>query len=327
MLCRASFGVQGANVPALLRAIVACGWFGIQTWIGALALNTLLTAAWPGWTDVPGGIAIAFAIVLAVPGRDHRRRHRAHQNARQLRGAGADHGGACCCSCGAIKHGGGFGHILAESQRLQGKDASNVSFWKLFPPALTANVGYWATLSLNIPDFTRYARSQRSQVIGQALGLPTTMTAFAFIGVAVTSATIVIFGEADLGSGGARDEDRDAGGDHHRDARRASRRSCTRTWRRTSSRRRTISRTSVRKRISFVTRRNDHGGDRHPDDAVEALRGRVGVHLHVADRLLEPHGRARRHSHRRLLGACASSSLSLPDLFKERRRLLAIAAA
>ena len=95
-----------------------------------------------------------------------------------------------------VRHGGGFAHILAESQRLQGKDVSNVSFWKLFPPALTANVGYWATLSLNIPDFTRYARSQRSQVMGQALGLPTTMTMFAFIGVAVTSATIVLFGEA-----------------------------------------------------------------------------------------------------------------------------------
>jgi NCS1 family nucleobase:cation symporter-1 len=71
-----------------------------------------------------------------------------------------------------------------------------VPFWQLFPAALTANVGYWATLSLNIPDFTRYARSQRSQALGQALGLPATMTAFAFIGVAVTSATIVIFGEA-----------------------------------------------------------------------------------------------------------------------------------
>src|SRR6267154_900540 len=62
VLCRAAFGVKGANVPAILRALVACGWFGIQTWIAALALNTLLTAAWPGWTSVPGGIAIAFAL-------------------------------------------------------------------------------------------------------------------------------------------------------------------------------------------------------------------------------------------------------------------------
>jgi NCS1 family nucleobase:cation symporter-1 len=93
----------------------------------------------------------------------------------------------------AIVRGGGLGHILSESTRLQAKQ---VPFWQLFPAALTANVGYWATLSLNIPDFTRYARSQRSQALGQALGLPATMTAFAFIGVAVTSATVVLFGEA-----------------------------------------------------------------------------------------------------------------------------------
>ena len=89
----------------------------------------------------------------------------------------------------AIVRGGGLGRILGESVRLQ---TTHAPFWQLFPAALTANVGYWATLSLNIPDFTRYARSQRSQ----ALGLPATMTAFAFIGVAVTSATIVLFGEA-----------------------------------------------------------------------------------------------------------------------------------
>ena len=84
-------------------------------------------------------------------------------------------------------------HILSEAPKLQ---QGSTPFWTLFPAALTANVGYWATLSLNIPDFTRYAQSQRSQALGQALGLPATMTAFAFLGVAVTSATIVIFGEA-----------------------------------------------------------------------------------------------------------------------------------
>jgi nucleobase:cation symporter-1, NCS1 family len=93
----------------------------------------------------------------------------------------------------AIANGGGLMHILAEAPKLQ---KGSTPFWTLFPAALTANVGYWATLSLNIPDFTRYAQSQRSQALGQALGLPATMTAFAFLGVAVTSATIVIFGEA-----------------------------------------------------------------------------------------------------------------------------------
>ena len=102
-------------------------------------------------------------------------------------------GGGAALLWWAIVRGGGLGHILSESQKLQ---QAQTPFWTLFPAALTANVGYWATLSLNIPDFTRYAKNQRSQMLGQALGLPTTMTAFAFIGVAVTSATIVIFGEA-----------------------------------------------------------------------------------------------------------------------------------
>jgi NCS1 family nucleobase:cation symporter-1 len=93
----------------------------------------------------------------------------------------------------AIGNVGGLGRLLSESERLQ---RSDTAFWRLFPAALTANVGYWATLSLNIPDFSRYARSQRAQAIGQAIGLPPTMTLFAFIGVAVTSATIVLFGEA-----------------------------------------------------------------------------------------------------------------------------------
>src|SRR4029434_4907331 len=93
----------------------------------------------------------------------------------------------------AIQRGGGLGNVLTQSAKLQ---TSHTPFWTLFPAALTANVGYWATLSLNIPDFTRYARSQRSQALGQAMGLPATMTAFAFIGVAVTSATMVLFGEA-----------------------------------------------------------------------------------------------------------------------------------
>ena len=196
VLCRAAFGVYGANVPALLRAAVACGWFGIQTWIAALALNTLLTAAFPEWAHVRGGIAIAFALFwllqVAIIARGI--------EGIKLLGSYAAPvliSGSTVLLIWGINRGGGLAHILAESSRLQGAVANGVSFWTIFPPALTASVGYWATLSLNIPDFTRYARSQRSQVLGQALGLPTTMTAFAFIGVAVTSATIVIFGKAE----------------------------------------------------------------------------------------------------------------------------------
>ena len=192
VLCRASFGVKGANVPAMLRALVACGWFGIQTWIGGLALNTLLAAAWPGWGTVPGNIWISFAIFWLVQvwiilnGLEGIKRLEGWSAPLLLAGGGI-------LLAWAVRRGGGLGRILDESVRLQ---SGNREFWQLFPAALTANVGYWATLSLNIPDFTRYARSQRSQALGQALGLPATMTAFAFIGVAVTSATMVVFGEA-----------------------------------------------------------------------------------------------------------------------------------
>jgi NCS1 family nucleobase:cation symporter-1 len=192
VLCRASFGVKGANVPALLRAIVACGWFGIQTWIGGLALDTLMRAAWHGWSEVAGGLWIAFfvfwaiQVVIILRGLEGIRLLQSWSAPLLL-------GGGLALLLWAIDAGGGLRRILGESSRLQ---QGHTPFWQLFPAALTANVGYWATLSLNIPDFTRYARSQRSQALGQLMGLPTTMTAFAFIGVAVTGATIVIFGEA-----------------------------------------------------------------------------------------------------------------------------------
>ncbi|MGZ5443698.1 MAG: NCS1 family nucleobase:cation symporter-1 [Thermoanaerobaculia bacterium] len=192
VLCRASFGVKGANIPAMLRAIVACGWFGIQTWIGGLALDALLTAAVPAWANVPGRAAIAFLafwllqVAIILKGTEGIKKLESWSAPLLLLGGLALLGWA-------ISKGGGLGSVLQRSSELQ---TGQTPFWKLFPAALTANVGYWATLSLNIPDFTRYAKSQRSQVTGQALGLPTTMTLFAFIGVAVTSATIVVFGEA-----------------------------------------------------------------------------------------------------------------------------------
>src|SRR5687767_12042498 len=192
VLCRAAFGVKGANVPAILRALVACGWFGIQTWIGGLALNALLAAAFPAWAAVPGNTWIAFGIFWIVQVGII---IRGLEGIKILESWSAPLllGGGGLLLWWAIDNGGGLSRILAESSRLQTRQTP---FWQLFPAALTANVGYWATLSLNIPDFTRYAKSQRSQALGQALGLPPTMTAFAFIGVAVTSATIVIFGEA-----------------------------------------------------------------------------------------------------------------------------------
>ncbi|MGQ0560604.1 MAG: NCS1 family nucleobase:cation symporter-1 [Gemmatimonadota bacterium] len=192
VLCRAAFGVRGANIPAMLRAIVACGWFGIQTWIGGLALNALLTAAWSGWAAVAGNVWLSFAafwliqVAVILRGTEGIKKLESWSAPLLLLGGLA-------LTVWALRAGGGFTNVLSQSQRLKGDGAS---FWTVFPAGLTAAVGYWATLSLNIPDFTRYAQSQRSQMLGQALGLPTTMTLFAFIGVFVTAATVIVFGEA-----------------------------------------------------------------------------------------------------------------------------------
>jgi len=176
----------------VLRALVACGWFGIQTWIGGLALNALLSAALPAWATLPGNSWITFAafwllqVAVIIRGVEGIKILNSWSAPLLL-------AGGLLLLGWAIGNVGGLGRLLSESERLQ---TSDTPFWRLFPAALTANVGYWATLSLNVPDFSRYARSQRAQAIGQAIGLPPTMTLFAFIGVAVTSATIVLFGEA-----------------------------------------------------------------------------------------------------------------------------------
>jgi NCS1 family nucleobase:cation symporter-1 len=189
---RASFGVRGANFAAIARALVACGWFGIQTWLGGLALDALVTAAWGGWANVPGHSFITFFVFWAIQvviiwfGVEGVKIFEAWSAPLLIVGSIA------LLIWGFIA-GGGVEEVFTTSARLQQGDAS---FWSLFWPSLAANVGYWITLSLNIPDFTRYAQSQRSQVVGQALGLPLTMTAFSFIGIAVTAATIVVFGEA-----------------------------------------------------------------------------------------------------------------------------------
>ncbi|MGA8301182.1 MAG: NCS1 family nucleobase:cation symporter-1 [Terriglobales bacterium] len=190
VLARASFGVLGANVAAVLRALVACGWFGIQTWIGGEAINTLLSLA-PAWRSVPHGSAICFLafwlINLAVI-------LRGIEYIRILQGISAP----VLLAVGllllgwAYKTAGGFGPMLSARSRY----TTFPEFLKFLIPALNGTVGFWATLSLNIPDFTRFAKSQRQQVLGQALALPTTMTFYSLIGILVTSATVVIYGTA-----------------------------------------------------------------------------------------------------------------------------------
>jgi NCS1 family nucleobase:cation symporter-1 len=191
VLARSSFGVLGANVPAVLRALVACGWFGIQTWIGGEAISTLVGVIYPPWRNFPGATAICFlafwAINLAVvlAGVEY---------IRLLQGISAPIllGVGLLLLGWAYNNAGGFGPMLSAPSKF----ANTGDFLKFLIPALNGTVGFWATVSLNIPDFTRFARSQRDQMIGQAIALPTTMTLYSFIGVAVTSATVLIYGTA-----------------------------------------------------------------------------------------------------------------------------------
>src|SRR6059058_3991508 len=191
VLARASFGVLGANVAAVLRALVACGWFGIQSWIGGEAINSLLATLFPAGANNPRGVAICFVIfwginlIVVLKGIEY---------IRFLQGVSAPIllGVGLLLLGWAYKSAGGFGPMLSAPSKFQ----NTSDFLKFLVPALNGTVGFWSTVSLNIPDFTRFARDQRGQVIGQAIALPTTMTLYSFIGVAVTTATVVIYGSA-----------------------------------------------------------------------------------------------------------------------------------
>ncbi len=187
VFARSSFGVLGANVPAVLRALVACGWFGIQTWIGGEAINTLLAAIITGWNHPWLCFFLFWLLNLAVI-------LRGISTIRFLQGITAP----ALLILGiamlgwAYTRAGGFGPMLSAPSKFRTFD----EFFAFFIPSLTGVVAFWATVALNIPDFTRYAKGQREQMVGQALGLPTTMTFYSFIGIAVTSATVIVFGQA-----------------------------------------------------------------------------------------------------------------------------------
>ena len=191
VFARSGFGVLGANVPAILRALVACGWFGIQTWIGGEAIYAMIVVLAPAWKSVSWGVPACFLFfwilnVLVIV--------RGIKTIRFLQGVTAPFllliGLALLLW--ARGKAGGFGPMLSSPSKFQ----TFGEFFKVFVPSLTGVVAFWSTVALNIPDFTRYARSQRDQMVGQALGLPTTMTFYSFIGIAVTSATVVVFGQA-----------------------------------------------------------------------------------------------------------------------------------
>ncbi len=187
---RASFGVSGANVPAVLRAIVACGWFGIQTWIGGQAIYAMLQVLWPAGAGQPG---IAWTCFFAFWALNMLVVWRGIATIKFLEGIGAPFmlGIGLLLLWWIAGKAGGLGPVLNTPSKFQ----TTRDFLRFFVPSLTGMVGFWSTVALNIPDFTRYAKSQRAQMVGQALGLPTAMTLYAFIGVAVTSASAVLFGQ------------------------------------------------------------------------------------------------------------------------------------
>ncbi len=201
VFARSSFGIRGANIPAVLRAVVACGWFGIQTWIGGYSLFQLIKVWFPAIGFLPQvfpesmhletGPALTFFafwclnMYVIYKGIDSIKKLLLFK-AVFLPVA------ALLLLLWAITVANGVGPLLAQPSKFHTSD----EFWTFFFPALTGMVGFWATLSLNIPDFTRYAVSQRAQVLGQVIGLPPSMTAFAFIGIFVTSATAIVYGTA-----------------------------------------------------------------------------------------------------------------------------------
>jgi len=186
---RAPFGLRGANLPALLRAFVACGWFGIQSWIGGQAIAAMVHVLWPATTNIPGVLWACFlgfwlltwSVVWCGV-----------ESIRFLQSYSAPFMVIMSFTLliWILRKAGGFGPMLSAPSQFH----TTRSFLHFFFPSLTAMVGYWATLSLNIPDFTRYAKSQESQIVGQAFGLPVAMTLYCFIGIAVTSASTVLFG-------------------------------------------------------------------------------------------------------------------------------------
>jgi len=198
VFARASFGILGSNIPALLRAFVACGWFGIQTWIGGTAIYTLVLQVWPEAGLFKGemlGIGlIPFICFMIFWFMNLFFVWHGLNSIKWLETLCAPFLilGGMALLYWAYMNADGLSTVFHTTSQFE----STSAFYKFFFPALTGIIGFWATLSLNIPDFTRYAKNQRAQILGQALGLPATMTFFAFIGVAVTSSTLSIYGEA-----------------------------------------------------------------------------------------------------------------------------------
>jgi len=199
VFARAAYGTLGSNVPALMRALVACGWFGIQSWIGGEALNTFFSVFIPGFgtllgSGFAGHTTTAWLSFLLFWGINIYIIYRGMNLLRKVENWAAPFVlvMTAVLLVWAVNKAHGLGPLLAQP----GKFHTLREFFPVFVPSLTAMIGYWATLSLNMPDFTRFGRSQREQIVGQVVALPTTMSVFAAMGVLITSATVIIYGRA-----------------------------------------------------------------------------------------------------------------------------------
>lgn len=203
VLARASFGTDGAQVPAILRAIVACGWFGIQTFIGGEAVKTFLESIWPSYATLGGdfsffGLGLPSAITFAIFwGLNIFIIFKGMNAVRAFENWAAPLVlvMAAVLLAWAVHRANGVGPMLTQPSKFK----TFGEFWKVFIPSLTGMIGFWSTLSLNVPDFTRYGKGQREQMLGQTLGLPTTMIAFSAMGVVITSASSAILKGVDVG--------------------------------------------------------------------------------------------------------------------------------
>ncbi len=196
VFARASYGTIGSNLPALMRALVACGWFGIQAWIGGQALQIFFASIIPNWQTILGGqigghyptewlsFLIFWAMNIAII-------YRGMNLLRLVENWAAPFVliMTAVLLVWIVWMAGGFGKLLED----HGKFHTFGEFFPVFIPSLTAMIGYWATLSLNMPDFTRFGKSQREQTIGQIVALPTTMVMFAAMGILITSAAVIVF--------------------------------------------------------------------------------------------------------------------------------------
>ena len=326
VFARAAYGTLGSNVPALMRALVACGWFGIQAWIGGEALQTMFKIVVPGWAMLLGpGFAghttTEWLSFLLFWGLNIFIIYRGMDLLRAVENWAAPF---VLVMTAALLVVGGLESATASARCSRSRASSTRvgEFLPVFVPSLTAMIGYWATLSLNMPDFTRFGRSQREQIIGQVVALPTTMSLFAAMGVMITSATAIIYGESIW------------------DPVQLVGRFTSPVVVAISMFTVVVATLAVNIAANVVSpandfanafpearqlqdRRPDHRPARHRHSAVAAARRRVGLHLHLAARLLGRAGVDCRRADRGLLDRAAARAEPRGSLSRQRRSIAA----